>query len=158
MALLNIREIGDPVLRTKAKKVEEITDKTLNLIDDMIKTMQYNDGIGLAAPQVGMSRRIIVIQEDEESEPFEMINPEITFREGKKVAEEGCLSIPEKRGLVSRAEQIKVEGLNRKNEEISYTVSGLLARVFQHEIDHLDGILFTDKLFEVGETEKTKLM
>ena len=145
MSLLVIRKIGDPVLRTQTKEVKKITQKTKELINGMKKTMEINDGIGLAAPQVGISQRIIVLNVAEKM--ITMINPEIIEQKGNEIGEEGCLSIPEQRGLVKRAKKIKVQGLNLRGKSRIIEADGLLARAFQHEIDHLNGILFVDKLF-----------
>ncbi|MCK8817823.1 peptide deformylase [Natroniella sulfidigena] len=143
MAILNIRELGDPVLRTEAKKVEEITDKTGKLLDDMVETMYDAQGVGLAAPQIGISKQIIVI--DIGQGVVELINPEIIESSDRTyIDQEGCLSIPEQSGDVERAYQVKVKALNRDGEEIEIEGKGLLARVLQHEIDHLAGKLFID--------------
>ncbi|WP_018247327.1 peptide deformylase [Orenia marismortui] len=143
MAILKIRELGDPVLRTKAKEVTEVTDKTRKLLDDMAETMYDAPGVGLAAPQIGISKRIIVI--DVGSGLVELINPEIV-EESKKtyIDQEGCLSIPDKTGKVERAYKVKVKALDRNGKEIEVKGKGLLARALQHEIDHLEGRLFVD--------------
>lgn len=146
MSILKIREIGDPVLRTRAKKVQEINEKTNKLIEDMIKTMKNNEGIGLAAPQIGVSQRIIVI--DFQNKIKVWINPEIIFKEGFKIAEEGCLSVPDRTGLVKRAKFIKVDYLDRNGQKKTIKAEDLLARIIQHEIDHLNGVLFTDKVVQ----------
>lgn len=144
MAILNIREVGDPVLRTSAKPIEEITTTTKELITNMVETMYEADGVGLAAPQVGVSKRIIV--GDTGNDSFKLINPEITEKsERTYIDEEGCLSIPGETGQVERSFAVTVEGLNPDGEEVTIEAEGLLARVLQHEIDHLDGTLFTDK-------------
>ena len=153
MSILKIRKEGDPILRTKAGKVDQITDKTLNLIENMKTTMLHEEGVGLAAPQVGVSRRIIVIRQNEQ-DVLVVINPEITNSAGKAIGEEGCLSIPEKSGLVARAEEITVTGLNSQGEEKTLQATGMLARVFQHEIDHLNGVLFTDKLIQLQQEQQ----
>jgi peptide deformylase len=145
MALLKIREIGDPVLRTKAKEVEEVTDKTRRLLNDMAETMYDAPGVGLAAPQIGISKRIVVI--DVGSGLFELINPEIIESSAKTyIDNEGCLSIPGKTAKVERAYKVKVKALDRDGKEIIVEGKGLLARALQHEIDHLDGKLFVDYL------------
>ncbi len=150
MAILNIRQLGDPVLRSKCKPVRKITDKTRELIDNMVDTMYHDDGVGLAAPQVGVLQKIIVI-DTRKDKLITMINPKIVSAEGKKLGEEGCLSIPGKTGIVPRAEKVVVKGLNRKGKEYQIEASELLARTFQHEIDHLDGTLFIDKTVEIDE-------
>lgn len=148
MNLLQIRKIGDPVLRIKAKKIDEVTKKTNNLIDNMFDTMYAEDGVGLAAPQIGISKRIAVVDIREDNK-IVLINPEIIEEEGKAVMEEGCLSIPGETGDVIRAEKIKVKTLDRDGNEIEFKAEGLKARAIQHEIDHLDGILFIDKVVKI---------
>ncbi|MCK8823620.1 peptide deformylase [Fuchsiella alkaliacetigena] len=143
MAVLQIREIGDPVLRTETRAVEEVNDKTRRLLKDMAETMYAADGVGLAAPQVGVSKRIIVVDIGEGL--LSLVNPEIIDTSGEVCGEEGCLSIPERNKKVSRAEQIVVEALDEEGNQVKIEAEGLLARVLQHEIDHLDGILFIDK-------------
>ena len=148
MSPLQIRKIGDPVLRTKAKKIYEITEKINDLIDNMFETMYAEDGIGLAAPQVGILKRIAVVDIQEDNK-IVLINPEIIEEEGKAVMEEGCLSIPGETGDVIRAEKIKVRTLDRDGNEIEFKAEGLKARAIQHEIDHLNGILFIDKVVKI---------
>jgi peptide deformylase len=148
MSPLQIRKIGDPVLRTKAKKIDEITEKINDLIDNMFETMYSEDGIGLAAPQVGILKRIAIVDIQEDNK-IVLINPEIIEEEGKAVMEEGCLSIPGETGDVIRAEKIKVKTLDRDGNEIEFKAEGLEARAIQHEIDHLDGILFIDKVVKI---------
>lgn len=143
MAVLTIRLEGDPVLRQRAKPVDRITKKTQRLLKDMADTMYAAQGIGLAAPQVGVLERLIVVDIGEGL--ISMVNPRIISASGSDVDVEGCLSMPGLRGYVERAETVVVEGLDEKGKPLRIEASGLLARVFQHEIDHLDGILFTDK-------------
>lgn len=150
MSPLQIRKNGDPVLRTKTKKIDEITEKINDLIDNMFETMSSEDGIGLAAPQVGILKRIAVVDIQEDNK-IVLINPEIIEEEGKAVMEEGCLSIPGETGDVIRAEKIKVKTLDRDGNEIEFKAEGLEARAIQHEIDHLDGILFLDKVVKIVE-------
>ncbi|MGM0548243.1 MAG: peptide deformylase [Bacillota bacterium] len=150
MALLKVREIGDPVLRTKAKEIDEVNKKTNELIDNMFETMYAEDGVGLAAPQIGMLKRIAVVDIREGNKVI-LINPEIIEKEGKAIMEEGCLSIPGETGDVIRAEKIKVKSLNRKGKEVTFRAEGFEARAIQHEIDHLDGILFVDKIIKIAE-------
>jgi peptide deformylase len=146
MAIRNIRKIGDEVLRKKSKKVDEINDRVLVLLKDMQDTMYAADGVGLAAPQVGILKRIAVV--DVGQGPINLINPEIIQTEGEYLDEEGCLSIPGEQGKVLRPEKVKVRALNEKGEEFELEGEGLLARALCHEIDHLDGVLFVDKLVE----------
>lgn len=146
MAIRSIRKIGDELLRKKSRKVDEINDRILTLIKDMQETMYAADGVGLAAPQVGILKRIAVIDVGEG--PINLINPEIIETEGQYIDEEGCLSIPGQQGKVLRPERVKVKALNEKGEEFIVKGEGLLARALCHEIDHLDGVLFVDKLVE----------
>ena len=143
MAKLKIVKIGDPVLRSVCRPVEKITPRTIQLIDDMIETMRAADGVGLAAPQVGVLRRIVVIETPDEG-LIELINPKIIAYAGEQRSEEGCLSIPGKYGLTVRPMYVTDRALNRKGETIEINGSGLLAKAFCHEIDHLDGKLYID--------------
>jgi peptide deformylase len=147
---MQIRKIGDPVLRSKTNKIDEVTKKTNDLVDNMFETMYAEEGVGLAAPQVGILKRIAVV-DIREGNKIVLINPEIIEEEGKAIREEGCLSIPGETGDVIRAEKIKVRSLDRESNEIEFEAEGLEARAIQHEIDHLDGILFIDKVVEVVE-------
>jgi len=142
MAILDIRVLGDPILREQTALVPEITDVLQTLIDDMFATMHAAEGIGLAAPQVGRSERLAVIQVDDA--PLVIINPEIVSTAGRAKAEEGCLSIPEIYGNVERPERIVVRALDRNGTPFELEASGLLARCIQHEVDHLNGKLFID--------------
>ncbi len=149
MAELMIRKVGDPVLRSEAKPVTKITGKTRELVANMLETMYNNNGIGLAAPQVGILQKIIVI-DTKEGELVKVINPEIiTKSKEKDIREEGCLSIPGETGHVLRSKQVTVKGLNENGQEVTYEATGILARAFQHEIDHLQGILFIDKIVDI---------
>jgi peptide deformylase len=154
---LAVREIltsEHPVLRHKAKKVKKIDASIQKLIDDMVETMEDAPGQGLAAPQIGVSLRVIVVdalpgEDDEEKEKpvkLQLVNPEITESRDEVLGEEGCLSIPGYVGNVKRAKFVTIKGLNRKGKEVKFKASHNLARVLQHEIDHLDGILYTDRL------------
>lgn len=149
MAIYNIVKKGDLVLRKKAKEVTEITPKVQKLIKNMADTMYHSRGVGLAAPQVGFSKRIIVVDVGDETGLHAVINPVIVAAKGKQNGPEGCLSCPDEYGDVLRAKHIVVEGLNEKGEAIRIEASDFLARAFQHEIDHLDGILFVDKSLNV---------
>ena len=147
MATLEIRTFGDPVLRQRAQPVERVTETHDRLIEDMIETMRVAPGVGLAAPQVGVLERIFVWEVEEEFGAF--INPEITWRsDSQESGEEGCLSIPGLYYPVARAEAVEVRGLDATGEAITMKAEGFLARVCQHEIDHLDGVLFLDRLEE----------
>jgi peptide deformylase len=144
VSILDIRVLGDPVLRDETKAVEQITDSLRALADSMFETMYLAKGIGLAAPQVGRTERMAVIDVDED--PFVIINPEIIHAEGKSKAEEGCLSIPDIYGDVERPERIRLRAMNLDGETFEIDADDLLARCLQHEIDHLDGKLFIDYL------------
>jgi peptide deformylase len=150
MALLQIREIGDPVLRSKAKKIDAVNKKTNDLIDNLFDTMYAEDGVGLAAPQVGILKRIAVVDIREGNKVI-LINPEIIAEEGKAIMEEGCLSIPGETGDVIRSQKIKVKSLNREGKLIEFEAEGFEARAIQHEMDHLDGVLFVDKIVKLVE-------
>ena len=144
MSLLDIRVLGDPVLRAETTLVAQVTEELQQLIDDMFETMHACEGIGLAAPQVGRSDRLAIVQVGEE--PLVFINPEIVTDEGLDRAEEGCLSIPDVFGEVERASRITVRAIDRHNQPFELEATGLLARAIQHEIDHLHGKLFIDYL------------
>lgn len=147
MPTLKIRKYPDPVLKRKASEVKEVCDTERRLIEDMIETMKVSDGVGLAATQVGVSKRIIVFNPSAEGWRADaLINPAITKKRGSEGKEEGCLSLPGVNGLVRRSTYLVVEGLDIKGKPVCYEAKGLLARIFQHEIDHLDGILFIDRL------------
>ena len=143
MAKLKIVKVGDDILRKRCRPVEEITPKIHRLLDDMAETMRAAQGVGLAAPQVGILRRIVVI-EVEEGNLIELINPKIIAYAGEQEGTEGCLSVPNKWGTVKRPMHVTVRALNRHGEEFEITGSGFLARAFCHELDHLDGKLYID--------------
>ncbi len=143
MALREIRIDGDPVLRKKSREVKKINDHIHELLDDMKETMVHADGVGLAAPQVGVLRRVVVI--DVGDGLYEMINPEIIDEDGEAEGLEGCLSVPEKSGLVKRPEKVKVRYLDRHGEEQTISGEDFFAVAICHELDHLDGILYTDR-------------
>jgi peptide deformylase len=167
-----IRKIGDPVLRRKAKKVEKITKETQKLIDDMLETMRASHGVGLAAPQVGVSQRVAVIEiEKKEDAPgtgvtYTLVNPEVIKRsEETWQNQEGCLSIPGWRGEVERPLRITLKALDRDGNRVKLDLEGWPARVAMHEVDHLDGVLYIDKLVapdriwrvEEGEEEEKEI-
>ncbi len=143
MAKLKIVKVGDEVLRKKCRPVEVINQRTIRLLDDMIETMREANGVGLAAPQVGVLRRMVVI-EVEEGNVIELINPKIIAFAGEQDGTEGCLSVPGKWGLVKRPMHVTVRATNRLGEEFELTGSELLARAICHELDHLDGKLYID--------------
>jgi peptide deformylase len=150
-APLQLRYYGDPVLRKRAKPVAEITEVELQLADQMLMTLEATgNGIGLAATQIGVLKRLIIVDigevDDEVYEPLVLFNPEILSSEGEVVAEEGCLSIPDVTADVKRPERIVVEGINAERQPIHIEADGLLARVLLHEIDHLNGVLFIDRI------------
>jgi peptide deformylase len=143
-----VRLLGDPVLRIHAEPVPEITEEILTLISDMLETMYAADGVGLAAPQVGVNARVMVVDAREEgSTPLALVNPVIVERsEETERGEEGCLSIPGVTDIVERSSRIVVEGFERDGRGRRFEAEGLLARILQHEVDHLDGVLFFDRL------------
>lgn len=154
MALRNIVLEGDEILRKRAREVTEIDDRIRMILDDMVETMKENDGAGLAAPQVGIFKRIFVAEVD--GEIIELINPEILESDGVQFEDEGCLSIPGRIGTVERPEFIKMRGLNRYGQEVVYEGSGFLPIVLSHEYDHLDGILYTDKAVNIREADRDR--
>jgi len=143
-----MRIVPDPILRQKAKRVSAITPSLKRLIDDMIETMHDAHGVGLAANQVGVLQRVIVIQLPEDEEPRVFINPEIVRREGEREVEEGCLSIPGYRGLVKRSVKVLAKGLDSKGKVVRVNADELLAQALEHEIDHLNGTLYIDHLVD----------
>lgn len=154
MAILEIKEYGEPVLREKALPVKEITPEILNLIKDMAETMYTASGVGLAALQVGVPKRIILV-DGEEDGLIVLINPVIIKSEGEVVAEEGCLSVPDIYSQVMRSSKVTIKALNENGDPIEITKEDLIARALQHEIDHLDGILFVDR---IGRMERQILL
>ena len=146
MAIRTIRTEGDEILKKKSKKVEVIDEKITELIQDMIETLHRYDGVGLAAVQVGILKQILIIQEAEDAPILVIINPEIISKSGTQVVEEGCLSFPNKFAKIERPEKIKVRALNEKGKKIEITGKGLLAQALSHEIDHLNGEVFIDKI------------
>lgn len=145
MAIRNIREFGDSVLKKGCKEIKEVDKKLLTLVDDMLDTMYDANGVGLAAPQVGILKRLVVIDITEEgNDPIILINPIILETDGEQTGDEACLSIPGKVGTVTRPNYVKVKAYNKKMEEFEVEGTELLARALCHEIDHLDGILYAD--------------
>lgn len=156
MAILNIVKEGDPTLRKVCRPVVEITPRILTLLDDMRETLIEANGAGLAAPQVGILRRIALVDLGEEI--VELINPEILETEGEQEEVEGCLSVPDVWGVTRRPARVKVKALNRQGEEFTVEGEGLNARCLCHEIDHLDGHLFTDNVLHILTPEEVEEM
>lgn len=156
MAIRNVRTMGDPILTKKAKEVKEITGRTKSLIEDMLETMYEYDGVGLAAPQVGILKRIVVIDIGEG--PLVFVNPVITMTDGEQCGSEGCLSVPGNAGMVTRPNYVKVEAYDENMEKFELEGTELLARAICHECDHLDGKLYVDlvegELADVSEEEE----
>ena len=156
MAILNIVKEGDHTLRKTCRPVTEITPRIIRLLDDMKETLADANGAGLAAPQVGILRRICVV--DTGDEMLELINPEIIAAEGEQEEIEGCLSVPDVWGYTHRPEKVTVKAVNRNGEEFTAEGEGMVARCFCHEIDHLDGKLFTDNAVHILTPEEVKDM
>ncbi len=156
MAIRNIRELGDEILRKNCREVKEVTPRIRELIQDMYETMYEAQGVGLAAPQVGILKRIVVIDVDGEH-PYTMINPRILESRDTQTGSEGCLSVPGKAGIVTRPNYVKAEAWNENMERYEVEGEGLLARAICHELDHLDGVMYVDKvegeLYDVGAAE-----
>ncbi|MCL2376598.1 MAG: peptide deformylase [Defluviitaleaceae bacterium] len=154
MALRALRTIGDEILHKVSKPVVAFDDKLHQLLDDMLETMYHEKGCGLAAVQIGVLRRILVIDTgEEESVPIEFINPEVVSNEGDQEGWEGCLSIPGQTGLVERPMTTVVKATNRHGEAFEMRCEGRLAVIFNHEFDHLNGVLYTEKATEIQENE-----
>lgn len=151
MALRNILKDGNPILRKTARPIDAVDAHILALLDDMAETMYHAEGVGLAAPQVGIRRRAVVI--DVGDGLIELINPEIVESDGEQCFAEGCLSIPGQQGYVHRPAFVRVQAQNRKGETIEYRAEGYLAVAMNHEIDHLNGVLFTDKMIPMTDEE-----
>ena len=156
MAIIPIRTIPDPVLRQKARRVKSIDKSIEKLIDDMIETMHSASGVGLAAPQVGVPLRVIVIGIPEEEE-IALINPQIVRRTGERLVNEGCLSVPGYFAQVQRAEMVRAKGLDRTGKEIRLRADDLLAQALEHEIDHLNGVLYVDHLESMDELQPVEM-
>ena len=154
MAVLEIVKAGDPVLKQVAAPIEKVDSRLRKLLDSMAETMYKADGVGLAAPQIGQSIRCVVIDVNDDHGLLELINPEITAREGCAVDSEGCLSVPNVFGDVERAAKVTVEYTNRWNKRKKLTAEGLLARCIQHELDHLQGVLFIDVAKSIKQGDK----
>ncbi len=154
MAIRLIVKHPDPVLRERAKEVTKFNASLHKLLDDMAETMYDADGVGLAAPQVGILKRVFVVDADEEHGLLELVNPEIVSREGEQLGAEGCLSIPGLQGDVKRSNKIAIKAQDRYGNPVQYEGTELLARAFQHELDHLNGVLFLDLAESVYEARK----
>ena len=146
MAIREIRLSGDEILRKTSREVEEVTDKIRELLDDMVETMHKYNGVGLAAPQVGILKRVIVIYLYDGEEPLQLVNPKIIKAKGKQEVEEGCLSFPNEYAKMVRPKEVTVEALDRDGKKVIITGKDLLAQALAHEIDHLNGILFVDNM------------
>ena len=154
MAIRKIREIGDSCLKKKCREIEKFDKKLHTLLDDMKETLVRANGVGLAAPQVGILRRVVVIDRGEEEGMLELINPVITYTEGSEKDIEGCLSVPGKAGEVTRPTKATVKAFDRNGNEFQFTGEGLYARCICHECDHLDGILYVEKAEEMFDLEQ----
>lgn len=148
MAIRLIRQTTDEILRKKSREVEIVDDKIREILDDMVETMHKYDGVGLAAPQIGILKRLVVIDLYDEKGPIKLVNPKIVEEKGTQEVEEGCLSFPNQFGKVIRPEEVVIEALNENGEKIKIEGEGLLAQAIAHEIDHLEGILFIDKVIQ----------
>lgn len=146
MAIRNIRENGDEILRKKCRTVEVVDNKVKQLVEDMLETMYKYNGVGLAAPQVGVLKRVVVIDIDDGNGPYVLINPEIIKEKGEQEVEEGCLSFPNKFGKIIRPAEVTVKAWDIDGKEYKIKAKELLAQAISHEVDHLDGILFVDKV------------
>lgn len=146
MAIRIIREENDEILRKKSREVEVIDDKIKQILEDMVETMHKSDGLGLAGPQIGILKRLVVIDLYDDKGPIKLINPVIIKQKGEQEVEEGCLSFPNQFAKIIRPLEITVEALNENGKKIKIKGEGLLAQALSHELDHLDGILFVDKI------------
>lgn len=146
MAIRNIRKDGEDVLRKKSKEVEKVDEKIRQLVDDMIETMYKFNGVGLAAPQVGILKRVVVIDLYDDNGPIVLINPVIIKEKGEQEVEEGCLSFPNQFAKIIRPAEVTVKALDLDGKEIKIKAKELLAQAISHEVDHLDGVLFVDKI------------
>lgn len=146
MAIRIIRKDGDEILRKKSKEVEAVDDKIREILDDMIETMHKYNGVGLAGPQIGILKRLVVIDLYDEKGPIKLVNPKIIKQDGKQEVEEGCLSFPNQYAKIIRPAKVTIEALNENGKKVKIKAEGLLAQAISHEIDHLDGVLFVDKI------------
>ena len=146
MAIRMVRENGDEVLRKRAREVEVVDDKIRELLDDMVETLHAYNGVGLAAPQVGILKRVVVIDLYDDKGPMKLVNPKIVKQKGEQEVEEGCLSFPNQFAKIIRPAEVIIEALNENGKKIKIKGEGLLAQALSHELDHLDGVLFVDKI------------
>lgn len=146
MAIRNIREDGDEILRKKSREVEKVDDKIREILNDMVDTMHKFNGVGLAGPQIGILKRLVVIDLYDDKGPIKLVNPEIIKEKGTQEVEEGCLSFPNKFAKVIRPEEVTIKALDENGKQIKISAKGLLAQAISHEIDHLNGVLFVDKM------------
>ena len=146
MAIRIIREEDDEILRKKSKEVENVDDKIRQILDDMVETMHKYDGLGLAGPQIGILKRLVVIDLYDEKGPIKLVNPVIVKQKGEQEVEEGCLSFPNQFAKVIRPLEVTIEALDENGKKIKIKGTGLLAQAISHELDHLDGVLFVDKI------------
>jgi len=154
MAVREIRKFGDPVLRLSVQPVKEFNAKTVTILEDMAETMEHYKGVGLAAPQIGLNLSLVVIKPGEDFPVFEFINPRITSCAGEEVDVEGCLSVPGTFGEVPRCTEVELEYRDRKGRRKTLKTSGFFARIIQHELDHLSGTLFVDKVINFVSQEE----
>lgn len=158
MAIRMIRENGDEILRKKAREVEVVDDKIRQILDDMVETMHQFNGVGLAGPQIGILKRLVVIDIYDDNGPIKLVNPRIVEQKGEQEVEEGCLSFPNQYAKLIRPAQVVVEAQDENGETIRIEAEGLLAQALSHELDHLEGVLFVDKMIpgtmEYAEPEK----
>ncbi len=155
MAIRNVRTDDNPVLREHCKEIKEVTDSTRKILDDMMETMYEYDGVGLAGPQVGIPKRLVVI-DDRDGHILKLVNPKIVKEEGEQISNEGCLSLPGFSGKCKRPQKVSVEALDENGNELKFDAEDFFAVVCCHEFDHLDGILYKDKAFEYWANEASK--
>lgn len=146
MAIRIVREDGDEILRKKSREVEEVNDKIREILDDMVETLHHYNGVGLAGPQIGILKRLVVIDLYDDKGPMKLVNPKIIKQDGEQEVEEGCLSFPNEFAKIVRPAKVTIEALDENGKKIKLKGEGLLAQAIAHELDHLDGILFVDKI------------
>lgn len=146
MAIRIVREDGDEILRKKSREVEEVNDKIREILEDMVETLHSYNGVGLAGPQIGILKRLVVIDLYDEKGPIKLVNPRIIKQKGEQEVEEGCLSFPNQFAKIVRPAEVTIEALDENGKKIKIKGEGLLAQAISHELDHLDGILFVDKI------------